>query len=116
MSCAKYFNAKLRAALLIGQYPDWLTRHSRKSYIIAAVISSPDWCDRKALDAMRQEVKRKTEETGIEHVLDHIVPLNNPLVCGLTVPWNFQIITRTANAHKSNRYWPDMPETTMELF
>jgi hypothetical protein len=116
MSVARYFNPRLRAALLRGELPAWLERHPRKSYIVAAVISAPDWVDRNALNVLRTQARQAREQTGIEHALDHIVPLNHPLVCGLTVPWNFQIITRKQNAAKSNHLWPDAPFEPLPLF
>lgn len=104
MSIARYFNPRLRAKILRGELPGWLQRHPRRSYIVAAVLSAPPWVDRAALKALRDEARRLTAETGVEHVLDHIVPLCHPDVCGLTVPANLQVITRAQNATKSN-YW-----------
>lgn len=115
MSVARYFNPRLRPRLLRGEFPAWLARHPRKSYIVAAVLSAPDWVDRKALNALRDEARARSSETGVDHVMGHIVPLNHPYVCGLTVPWNFAIITRAANAAMSNHYWPDMPVEQLEL-
>jgi hypothetical protein len=43
------------------------------------------------------------------HEIDHIVPLNNPLVCGLNVPWNLEKICKKLNKQKSNNFWPDAP-------
>lgn len=116
MSVARYFNPRLRPRLIAGDYPQWLQKHPRKTYIIAAVISAPAWVDRAALNDIRLKAKALTDATGIEHVMDHIVPLNNPLVCGLTVPWNLQVLTRKANAAKSNLHWPDMPGDQFNLF
>lgn len=113
MSCARYFNPRLRARLLVGDLPAWLLKHPRKSYIVAAVLSAPDWVDRAALNALRDEARRLTKATGVEHVLDHIVPLTHPYVCGLTVPWNMQIMTRLQNAAKSNRWNPDQLELAL---
>ncbi len=62
------------------------------------------------------DANRKTALTGVKHVVDHIVPLNHPYVCGLHCPDNFQIITDQENAQKSNRYWPDMWMEQQSLF
>lgn len=107
MSIARYFNPALRSRLIAGELPEWLLRHPRRAYIVAAVMSAPPWVDREALRALRNEAKRKTTETNIDHVLDHVVPLTHPHVCGLTVPWNLQVITRRQNAAKSNKWAPD---------
>jgi len=49
----------------------------------------------------------KSRKAGLE--VDHIVPINSELVCGLHCVDNFQLLTRSENARKGNRLWPDMP-------
>lgn len=112
MSTVRYFNPRMRRKILAGDMPWWVEQHPRKSYIVAANLATPDWVDREALHALHREAKRLSLEKGMEHVLDHIVPLSHPYVCGLTVPWNLRIVTRAQNAAKSNRFMPDQ----MELF
>jgi 5-methylcytosine-specific restriction endonuclease McrA len=47
-----------------------------------------------------------TKATGERYVVDHIVPLSNPDVCGLHVPWNLRVITQEENLKKSNKHTP----------
>lgn len=41
--------------------------------------------------------------TGVQHSIDHIIPLKGENVSGLNVPWNFQIIPLEDNQIKYNK-------------
>ena len=110
MSIARYFNPKLRPLIGTEREPAWLRRHPRRRYICAVVMSSPDWAPRWKLQLLHLWKGVKTRQTGVEHVLDHIVPLCHPYVSGLTVPWNLQIVPRKVNSAKSNKFMPDQIE------
>ena len=61
----------------------------------------PSWVDKAAL--------HKVSENRPEGLhVDHIVPLQNEIVCGLHVPWNLQYLTPEENLAKSNKWpWPE---------
>jgi len=103
-------NRSLRAKILTREelvIPLWLRRHVRRRYVQQIVVATPPWCRRSDFAGLRAERDRLTRETGVPHVLDHVVPLNHPRVCGLNVPWNLEVTTRRRNAAKSNRWEPD---------
>lgn len=70
--------------------------------------ATPTWADLISVRVFYAEAKRLTQETGELHVVDHIVPKINPLVCGLHVPANLQVLHWRVNTQKANLWWPDM--------
>ena len=68
--------------------------------------ATPSWVTKEQKLMMRQlylEAMKLTKLTGERYVVDHIVPLINPTVCGLHVPWNLRLITQAENLKKSNK-------------
>jgi hypothetical protein len=114
MSVARFFNPALRPKILAGSQPDWLKRHPRRSYIEQVILATPPWVSHKEMMELHAAKIQRTLDTGVEHVLDHIVPLKHSLVCGLNVPWNLQILTRAQNAAKSNIWCPDQLDMFLE--
>ena len=66
------------------------------------------WGDQAQIVAMYATAQRLTQETGIRHDVDHLVPLKHPLVCGLHWEGNLQVLTASENAAKGARYVDDM--------
>lgn len=49
-------------------------------------------------------VCKKAMRLGPDYVVDHIIPLNHPLVCGLHVANNVRAVKRTTNKRKGNQF------------
>jgi hypothetical protein len=94
------------------------TAMSRK-YLLKKAQAVPPWLTKeqeRLLSMFYQERDRLNAVTGIQHEVDHIVPLQGKTVCGLHVPWNLQVLTKKDNISKRHFYWPDMwhdPDTTL---
>lgn len=82
----------------------------RKMLLIQA---TPTWARTEledfAISEMYDKAKRLEEITGNSFHVDHIVPINSNIVCGLHCLENLQLLLASENLSKSNRYWPDMP-------
>ena len=74
-----------------------------KSYARKKAGAMPLWAENKYI----LEYYKIAAKLGLE--VDHIVPITSDLVCGLHCLDNFQLLTRSDNASKGNRHWPDMP-------
>lgn len=71
--------------------------------------ATPPWGNEFFMDEIYDLAKRRTKVTGFKWHVDHIVPLQSKLVCGLHVEHNLQVIPASENLSKHNRLWPDMP-------
>ena len=72
--------------------------------------ATPLWAEHEWIEFLYEECAdmSRREVRGKFHV-DHVVPVNSELVCGLHVQDNLRIVPAKVNLAKSNRTWPDMP-------
>lgn len=68
------------------------------------IRACPSWANYQRIGEIYLEAERISRETGVQHHVDHEVPLQHKLVCGLHVPANLRIITATENLSKNNRF------------
>jgi hypothetical protein len=80
------YKAKRRAAMLKAA-PSWLTEEHHRQ-----------------IKAVYAEARRLSEETGVPHEVDHIVPLQGKVVSGLHVPWNLRPLPRVENNRRPRIY------------
>lgn len=62
----------------------------------------PAWAN---LDVIQKLYK---QAALLKKTVDHIVPLQSSIVCGLHCESNLQLLTDKENSSKGNRFWPDM--------
>lgn len=70
--------------------------------------ATPKWLSQEQLDEIKSLylfVAERRKVTGLDLEVDHIIPLQSEIVCGLHVPWNLQVLTASENASKGNRYY-----------
>jgi superfamily II RNA helicase len=64
---------------------------------------TPPWANLDAIREIYERAATLTQETGIKHHVDHMIPIQGKTVCGLHWEGNLQILTATENQKKSNR-------------
>lgn len=79
-----------------SEHPDRLKEY-RARHRAAKKHACPSWVNRKVL----RQIYRECPE---DFHVDHIVPLQGKVVCGLHVPWNLQYLAASDNISKGNKF------------
>ena len=76
----------------------------------AKLKATPPWlgADHKLQIFLIYKNAAEMRANGSDVHVDHIIPLQHPLVCGLHVPWNLKIISAFDNLSKSNKFSIDV--------
>lgn len=88
-------------------------RHKVNAYAVRRLSSkrraTPVWANDFFIEEAYHLAKIREQVCGGKWHVDHIVPLQSKLVCGMHVENNLRVIPAADNIRKSNRHWPDMP-------
>ena len=68
--------------------------------------ATPGWANQGYIEDVYRKAAIFTKRDGKPWHVDHIVPLQSKLVCGLHCEDNLQAIRGPENVAKGNRYWP----------
>lgn len=109
---ARHSSSKEIAA---AKYREWRVKNPDKNaakaaaYYARKIRAIPAWADLRKIEEVYRSCAELNSLDGGDRQVDHVVPLCSPIVCGLHVPANLQILDRQENQSKGNRRWPDMP-------
>lgn len=73
------------------------------------VQATPTWADKDKITEFYKAADFLGMATGEWYHVDHIVPLQSKIVCGLHCEANLQVLPGSENQAKGNRRWPGMP-------
>lgn len=66
--------------------------------------ATPSWANLTEIKQIYINAAIKTKETNLPHEVDHIIPLQGKLVCGLHVACNLQILQKDIHKFKLNKF------------
>jgi hypothetical protein len=89
--------------------PDYLREiHSKRRALLKKAI--PKWANRNEIRLIYKLAREMEKFDGLEYHVDHIIPLSHPLVCGLHVETNLQVLLGEDNLKKNNFFEIDLFE------
>lgn len=65
--------------------------------LLKVALATPKWVN-------IEEIATFYENRPKGSNVDHIIPINHKLVCGLNVPWNLQYLSQKENNFKRNKF------------
>ena len=74
---------------------------------VALLRRTPPWADQAAIRAVYAAAVQMKLQTGVEHHVDHVIPLQGALVSGLHVANNLQVLPWRENLKKRNHFEVD---------
>ena len=75
----------------------------------AKLNATPAWATDRAMQQHYMFARYFSDTFGVPFHVDHVVPLQSKLVCGLHTEHNLAVIPATWNHRKSNTVWPGHP-------
>ena len=94
------FPRRIRKMLEKGIVPD---RRKFMYRVELVKLATPKWANIATIKEIYNQKILLYNGSNLYHV-DHIIPLNHPLVCGLHVETNLRIISKNDNEKKNNKF------------
>lgn len=67
-------------------------------------LAKPRWADCEKISEVYRRRRQIVSDTGVDHDVDHIVPIVSRVVCGLHCEQNLRVIPSSENRSKSNSF------------
>lgn len=76
----------------------------RKRRAVMFSLATPEWRDKEAITAVYTERDLRSTLSGEPYHVDHIIPIQGKMVCGLHVHNNLQVLPARENLEKNNSF------------